>query len=247
VGDWSHVPRGFAFPEPVQEADVIILVGGGDGTHYAASWARLANKPLVPVASFGLAAAEIFDDEVVNFERRYSTRIAIDEFAILNRLLPSGDSALEPFARDVLALAERLITPTDAFVIMSFADKGHLKDAYNTFCRVCDANGFRAFKVDQHFDSRQRIIPNIMAAIRKSAFVIADVSEQRPNVYYELGYAQALGKDIVTTAYEGTSLPFDIFDVPTHFWDCQDTLERKLNDEIGRISERFGRRLAASA
>jgi hypothetical protein len=66
------VPRRSTLPEPIQEANVVILLGGWDGTHYAASWARLANKPLVPVATFGLAAAEIFDDEMANFERRYS-------------------------------------------------------------------------------------------------------------------------------------------------------------------------------
>jgi hypothetical protein len=251
VADWSRVPRGLAFPEPVQEADVVVIIGGWDGPaddadrnpHYAATWAHLANKPVVPVAAFGLAAAEIFEDEVSNFERRYAQRLTIDEFGILNRLLPNSNSdTLDSFARDVISLAERLITPTEVFVIMSFAEKGHLRDASNTFCRVCGENGFKAFKVDQHFDSRQRIVPNIVSAIRKSAFIIADVSEPKPNVYYELGYAQALGKDIVTTAFEGTQLPFDIFDVPTHFWDCQDTLERKLRLEIGRIGERFGRR-----
>ncbi len=99
----------------------------------------------------------------------------MDEFGILNRLLPSLDPrTIESFAKDVLSLAERLITPTDVLIIMSF--------------------------------------------------------DQR-----------ALGKDIVTTAFEGTVLPFDIFDVPT-----QDTLETKLKLEIGMISERFGRRLRAA-
>lgn len=248
VGDWSRVPRGLAFPELIQEADVVIIIGGWDGTgapdadrnpHYAATWANLAKKPVVPVAAFGLAAAEIFEDELSNFERRYSARLTADEFGVLNRLLPDWKSdTLESFAKDVVELAERLIMPTDVFVIMSFAEKGHLRDAYNTFCRVCKANGFKAFKVDQHFDSSQRLVPSIIGAIRKSAFIIADVSEPRPNVYYELGYAQALGKEIVTTAFEGTALPFDIFDVPTHFWDCQDTLERKLQVEISEIRDR---------
>ena len=244
VEDWGRVPRGFTFPEPIHEADVVIIIGGWDGTHFAASWARLANKPLVPVAAFGQAAAEIFEDELQNFERRYSTRLSIEEFGILNRLLPSLDpNTIESFAKDVLSLAERLITPIDVFIIMSFDQRGILRDAYNTFCRVCLANGFKAFKVDQHFDARQRIVPNIISAIRKSAFIIADVTDPRPNVYYELGFAQALGKDIVTTALEGTVLPFDIFDVPTQFWDCQDTLETKLKIEIESISEKFGRRL----
>ena len=220
---------------------MVIIVGGWDGTHYAASWARLSNKPLVPVATFGLAAAEIFEDEVSSFERRYSTRLTLDEFQILNRLLPNFDPAtVEPFAKDVVALAERLITPTDVFVIMSFAEKGHLKDAYNTMRRVCEASGFTAFKVDQHLDTRQRIVPSIMNAIRRSAFIIADVSEPRPNVYYELGFAQALGKDVLTSAFKGTQLPFDVFDVPTLYWDCQDTLERKLQAEISQIAQKFG-------
>jgi hypothetical protein len=223
----------------------VIILGGWDGTHYAASWARLANKPLVPIAAFGLAAAEIFEDEVASFERRYATRLTLDEFQILNRLLPNWEQeTVKMFANDVVSLAERLITPTDVFVIMSFAEKGHLKDAYNTFKRVCKDNGFNAFKVDNHLDSQQRIVPAILSAIRRSAFIITDVTEPRPNVFYELGFAQALGKDILTTAQEGTELPFDIFDVPTLFWDCQDTLEKKLQVEISRLGQKFGRQLS---
>jgi hypothetical protein len=242
MGDWSHVPRGFSFPEPVHDADAVIILGGWDGTHYAASWARLANKPLIPVATFGLAAAEIFEDELSAFDRRYAARLSLDEYQILNRLLPDWQpDTLNAFAKDVISLAERLITPTDVFVVMSFEEKEHLKDAYNTFQRVCKENGFLAFKVDHHVDPNQRIVPAIFRSIRRSAFIIADVSEPRPNVYYELGYAQALAKNIITTAFEGTLLPFDIFDVPTLYWDCQDTLERKIQSEINRLAQKFGR------
>ncbi len=243
VADWVRIPRGYLFPEPIQNSDVVIVIGGWEGTHYAASWARLANKPLVPVAALGLAAIEVFRDELNNFDRKYSSRITHDEFGILNRLLSHADAeTIKRFASEIVSLAERLIAPTEVFVIMSFAEKGHLKDAYNTFKRVCEANGFRAFKVDQHFDARQRIVPSIISSIRRSAFIIADLTEPRPNVYYELGYAQALGKDILTTAQEGTSLPFDVFDVPTHYWDSQDMLERKLQPDVQSIADRFGRK-----
>lgn len=239
VNDWSQVPRRYMYPEPVKQADVVIIVGGWDGTHYAASWARLAGKPLVPVAAFGLAASEIFEDELSDFDNRYATRLTVDEYQILNRLVAdwSADS-ITGFAKDVVSLAERLIVSTEVFVIMSFAEKGHLKDAYNTFQRVCSAYKLHAFKVDDHFDTNQRIVPNIIAAIRRSAFIIADVSEPSLNVYYELGYAQALGKPVITTALENTKLPFDIFDVPTQYYDCQDTLERKLRAELTRIGYR---------
>jgi hypothetical protein len=236
VPNWSQVPRRYTYPEPIKQADVVIIVGGWDGTHYAASWARLASKPLVPVAAFGLAAAEIFDDELADFDRRYGTRLALDDYQILNRLVGNWTKeAVSDFAKDILSLAERIIVSTEVFVIMSFAEKGHLKDAYNTFRRVCLDFDLHAFKVDDHFDAHQRIIPNIIEAIRRCALILADVSEPRPNVYYELGYAQALGKSIITTAFQGTELPFDIFDVPTQYWDCQDTLERKLEAELLRM------------
>jgi hypothetical protein len=103
---------------------------------------------LVPIAAFGLAAAEIYRDEVSNFDRKYSSRVTEDEFGILNRLLTSFEpEAMSGFAQEVTSLAERLITPTEVFVIMSFAETGPLIDAFNTFQRVCKANGFRAFKV----------------------------------------------------------------------------------------------------
>ena len=70
-------------------------------------------------------------------------------------------------------MAERLVTPTDVFVVMSFAEKGHLKDAYNTFKRVCEVNGFNAFKVDHHIDPRERIVPAIFSSIKRSAFILS--------------------------------------------------------------------------
>ena len=236
MGDWRSVPRGLIYPEPFQEADVVIIIGGWDGTHYAASWARLANKPIVPVAAFGLAAVEIFDDELASFDRRYSSKITLDEYQCLNRLLPNWAlQTIEAFAKEVTVLAERLVKPSEAFVIMSFAQKGELRDAYKTFVRVCGKAGYKAFKVDEHLDSKQRIVPAIVSAIRRSAFVIADLTDPRPNVYYELGYANALAKDIVLTAKEGTPLPFDVFDAPTLYWDCQDTLETKLEMELVKM------------
>jgi hypothetical protein len=237
VFDWGQVPRGYAFPEPIREADVIIIVGGWDGTHYAASWTRLANKPLVPVAAFGLAAAEIFIDEQQNFERRYATRISSDDYDTLNRVLPDPmtPESIDSFAKDVVSLAERLIASKEVFIIMSFAEKGYLIDAYDTFCQVCEDNKFHGFKVDDHIDTNQRIVTTVLDSIRRSAFIIADVSEPRPNVYYELGYAQGIGKSIITTAFQGTQLPFDIFDVPTLYWNNQRTLRQELDKRMKQI------------
>jgi hypothetical protein len=239
--DWSQIPRGLVFPEPTREANAVIIVGGREGTHYAASWARLAGKPLLPVATFGGAAVEIHKDELAIFDRRYGATILLDEYQLLNRILPDeSDAVVEAHAIEVLKLAERAILSSDVFIVMSFEDKGHLRDAYNTFQRVCKEKNFTAMKVDHHLDGHARIVPAIFSKIKSSAFVIAELSGARPNVYYELGYARALGKAVIQTAYQGTELPFDVFDVPTHIWDSQDVLERKLSLAIEQLTSSFG-------
>lgn len=39
-----------------------------------------------------------------------------------------------------------------------------------------------------------------------------DLSHERPNVYFELGFARGLGKAVITIAREGTSIHFDVKD-----------------------------------
>ncbi len=241
LDNWTQVPLRHKFPEPVREADAVIILGGWEGTHYAATWARLANKPLVPVAAFGLAAADIYIDELQDFERKYAERIAPQDYEILNRVMTDAtdEDALRQLADDIVVLAERLVQSKDVFVVMSFADTPELADAYDTFQRACaDNGGYRAFRVDEHLDAGQRIVPAVIDAIRSSAFVIADLTHPKPNVYYELGFAQALGKTVITTAKDGTELPFDVFDVPTLFWDSQRQLEQKLKAKIGSLAGR---------
>jgi nucleoside 2-deoxyribosyltransferase len=136
----------------------------------------------------------------------------------------------------VVVLAESSIASSEVIIVMSFADRDELKDAYNTFCRVCKDKGFPAYKVDHHIDTKQRIVPTIFDSIRRCAFIVADVTDARSNVYYELGYARALGKTVIQTAHDGINLPFDVYDVPTLFWDCQDTLEQKLAPAIEDVT-----------
>ena len=59
IGQWNLMDgRKLAVPEPISQADVLILLGGyGDasGTYTAANWARQTGTPILPVATFGMA------------------------------------------------------------------------------------------------------------------------------------------------------------------------------------------------
>ncbi len=77
------------------------------------------------------------------------------------------------------------------FVAMSFADqlKPAWEDAIGPALRKAQ---FQPYRVDSepHID---RIDTKIIAEIRNSRFLVADVTDQRPGVYFEAGYALGLG------------------------------------------------------
>ena len=81
-------------------------------------------------------------------------------------------------------------------------------------------------------------------ASNDSAFVIADLSELKTNVFYELGYAEGFSKPVVVTAKKGTELPFDVKDVPTIFWDGQRGLKDSLRTKIKLIAQKQGRTIS---
>lgn len=237
---WDLIGPRLIYPEPVAQADAVILAGGWDGTHRAANWARLAGKPLLPVATFGLAAAAIYQSELQEFKTRYANRIRRNEYELLNSLV-TDPARLENYAKRVVSLAERIITPRNVFVIISFAKDPGLEDVYDTFQTACKEFKFDAFRIDEHIDASKRIVPEIVEAIQQAAFIIADVSEPKANVYWELGWAQALGKDVIVTAKESTQLPFDIHDVPAIMYSNQRSLREALKAKIRKIGEKYGR------
>jgi hypothetical protein len=54
------------------------------------------------------------------------------------------------------------------------------------------------------------ILQDIVQGIVESEVVIADITPENQNVFYELGYAHALGKPTILLAERGKQLPFDV-------------------------------------
>ena len=62
--------------------------------------------------------------------------------------------------------------------------------------------------------------------------VVADLTYERPNVYFELGYARGIGKTVVTAAREGTALHFDVKDWTCVLYNDSRTLEKHLRERF---------------
>jgi hypothetical protein len=234
--NWDIGSKRLRVPEPIQLADAVILVGGFDGTYKAANWTRIAKKPLLPVTRFGGTAEEVYSEELDDFEIRYGSHISKGEFEDLAQL----KSPLPSFARTVISLAEKVRTSKSVFVAMSFADDPALADALDTFKAVCKTYGYECNPVNEK-NTSQRILPQILKALKSSAFSIIDLSVPSTNVYYELGFAEGQDKPIIVTAKKGTDLPFDTKDIPVCFWENQAGLREMLNAKVKEIAEGQGR------
>jgi hypothetical protein len=232
--DWSLSTPNLSLPEQIAEADVTVFVAGREGTFFAANWARIGNKPILGVARFGGAGSVIFERERDEFSKKYSHLVSKEDFDMLNQYTDD----VEQLAKDVLTLCENLMISKKVFIVMSF--KHEYDDLYDAYNSVCNEFGFEAERTDQS-TSLERITPRILDGIKRSAFVIADVTEKSLNVFYEIGFAEGIGRPVIITAKEGTELPFDIKDTPIVFWSTLKELKQKLHSVIGEVKMKLGK------
>jgi hypothetical protein len=81
-------------------------------------------------------------------------------------------------------------------------------DVYSAIKDECNKPGLNAKQVDENTGSGI-IINEITQLIEDAEFIICDLTSERPNVYYELGYAHGVGNepmDILLIAKEGTDI-----------------------------------------
>lgn len=93
------------------------------------------------------------------------------------------------------------------FVIMPFEDK--LNSYYNDLIKpLVDGLNYMVKRADEIY-SIHAIIDDIVLEIRTADFLIADVTGKNPNVNYELGYADALNKNVIIISQSLDDVPFD--------------------------------------
>jgi hypothetical protein len=69
--------------------------------------------------------------------------------------------------------------------------------------------GYECIRVDhEHFSGD--VVKEIKGLIKQSVLVVADLSDSRPNVLFELGYAEASDIPFVQISTDRNSLPFDV-------------------------------------
>jgi hypothetical protein len=102
-----------------------------------------------------------------------------------------------------------------------------------------------AIRIDREFPLED-LVGRIKKEIREAAFVIADLTDERPSCYFESGYAEALPRPVIYVASQqsvikpgsSTKVHFDIH-MNVHFFTNHDELKSKLSDSIEKNKARL--------
>ncbi len=124
-----------------------------------------------------------------------------------------------------------------AFVAMAFDKKADRSPLFLTIKRTLRKLGIVAKRVDEIGGSCS-IIDTIKIMIEDAQYLIFDITKERPNVYYELGYAHAAGngpEEVIILAKKGTKLHFDIQSLSVKYYSSYRDLEAILREEIKKM------------
>lgn len=107
-----------------------------------------------------------------------------------------------------------------AFIVMQFSES--YNELYEEIIReVCEKEfKYSCFRADEIY-SQRLIIQDIEDSINRSSLVVADITPNNPNVFYEVGYAHAIKKPTILLCDKARDdkLPFDVSGFRTLFYD----------------------------
>lgn len=138
-------------------------------------------------------------------------------------------------------LKQKVVKANQVFVAMSFS--AGRENIFDGIKRGIEAAGYKAKLVDDE-PFLGKICDRVIADIRLSAFMVADFTGQKHNVYYEAGYAAGLNKFVILTCQKQDvdrdpnntatkpGLAFDTRQYRHIIWDTPDQLATELKDTI---------------
>ena len=126
--------------------------------------------------------------------------------------------------------------PNTAFVMMAIDESiPELEDIRTGIKEVCKDFQIEAITADD-IEHEGVITDRILSEIETSEFLIADLTLERPNVYYEIGHAHALNKRVIVVRKKGTKLHFDVAHRNCPQYENTTDLKRMLRKRLETIT-----------
>jgi hypothetical protein len=196
-------------------------------------------------AVLGVIPAGDFDGHVLDpirstevFERLAQS---LRDHLFLTGIGDAGEAATVAAVTRPIAAGYR---PGTAFIMMWMAnDQPELEDVCNTIKRGFEEFGIAAVRSDD-IEHEDVITQRILDEIKTAEFLFADLSGERPSVYYEVGYAHAIGRRVILYRTTGTAIHFDLAAYNCPEYQNQTDLENKLRNRLEYLTGKAAPNLA---
>ncbi|PKM66197.1 MAG: hypothetical protein CVU95_12765 [Firmicutes bacterium HGW-Firmicutes-2] len=117
-----------------------------------------------------------------------------------------------------------------AFVLMPFSSE--FDDIYEFGIKgACKEIDVYCERVDEQIFS-ESILDRVYNQINTADIIIADLSDRNPNVFYEVGYAHALGKKVILLTKRAEDIPFDLKHYPHIIYNVIKDLKEQLKKRV---------------
>jgi len=133
------------------------------------------------------------------------THWAVKEADLFRTLMTECPS--RPRVPNVFSIPEsQMVQPNLLSAMMPFSG---FDGVWRTIQRAAENNGMEHGRADNRWD-HPAIIQDVVALIDEAAIVICDCSGKNANVFYEMGIAHSLGKEVIIITQDPKDIPFDI-------------------------------------
>jgi len=168
-----------------------------EGNHFEGGLAIAHHLPLLVLAEKGLRKRGIVSEGkwVTTMPARLDPTWLVSD--------QKFDEIFQRWCRQVRQRAEKV------FVIASFRDT--MEPVFAAIESAARKVGLLAERT-KDIPGDYKITDKIVEKIKSARFLVADLTLERPNVYFELGYARGLRKTVVTIAKKGAAVHFDVRD-----------------------------------
>lgn len=162
-------------------------------------------EPNVPPVAQGVLEEFARDLDIKEFEFS-TTHWAVKRVDLYRFLLKRANRRRQ--LPKVFPLPEvEIIDPNLMSAMMPFDMK--FDNVYEALKKAGEAVGFRCRRADDIWENAS-IIQDVVSLIDRSKVIVCDCSGRNANVFYEIGVAHTLGRDVILITQSESDIPFDL-------------------------------------
>ncbi|MDV7643876.1 hypothetical protein R4849_10610 [Acinetobacter baumannii] len=132
-----------------------------------------------------------------------------------------------------LGIENQIPIKNKAFVLTPFHPQ--FENTFDILQNACNKIGLNCSRGDEKF-IKGGILGHILKEILEAKIIIANIDGRNPNVFYELGLAHALDKDVIIITSSIEEVPFDLKSQRLIIWKNAEDLSNQLVMTLAKIA-----------